>query len=161
VAEWEGEIQGEDSRSALLEGFTACCQSRIAAFEAVGHVQITCSTTQLKLNRWMNARSSEQRLTPRAERMFGKPSDKLLAGGDGEQRQHRRNKDPRKGKRMQDDGEREAGGQEEKEESPSPQERGPASPSAAQPGPEPALRLPVLFSHLPNTYDISRTRLPG
>ena len=56
---------------------------------------------------------------------------------------------------------REAGGQEAKEESPSPQERGPARPSAAQPGPEPALPLPVLFFHLPDTYDISRTRLPG
>ena len=161
MAEWERETQGEDSQSALLEGFTACCQSRIAAFEAVGHVQITCSMMQLKLNRWMNARSSEQRLTPRAERTFGKPSDKLLPGGDGEQRQHRRNKDPRKGKRMQDEGEREAGGQEEKEESPSPQERGPASPGAAQPGPEPALPLPVLFFHFPDTYDNSGTRLPG
>jgi hypothetical protein len=44
------------------------------------------------------------------ERTFGKLSDKMLAVGDGEQRHHRRNKDPRKGKRMQDEGEREAGG---------------------------------------------------
>ena len=136
MAEWERETQGEDSRSALLEGFTACCQSRMAAFEAVGHVQTTRSLMQLKLNRWMNARSSEQRLTPRAERTFGKPSDKLLAGGDGEQRQHRRNKDPRKGKRMQERRE----GRRRKKSRPAP--RSAARPARAQLSP--ALSPPSL-----------------
>jgi hypothetical protein len=87
---------------AFLKGFKAYCQSRIAAFEAVGYVHRVHSMTKLKLDRWMNARRSEQRLISRVAKIFGKPSEVIIAVGDYGQRQYRKTKDPRKGKGMQD-----------------------------------------------------------
>jgi hypothetical protein len=87
---------------AFFKGLKAYCQSRIAAFEAVGHVHRVYSMTKLKLDRWMNARRSEQRLISRVAKMFGKPSEMIIAVGDYGQKQYRKNKDPRKGKGMQE-----------------------------------------------------------
>ena len=87
---------------AFLKGFKAYCQSRIAAFEAVGYVHRVHSMTKRKLDRWMNARRSEQRLISRVAKIFGKPSEVAIAVGDYGQRQYRKTKDPRKSKGMQD-----------------------------------------------------------
>jgi len=53
---------------------------------------------KLKLNGYMNKKKNEQKLINNFRKIFGKPEDIIICGGDFEQKQHMKYKEPTKGK---------------------------------------------------------------
>jgi len=55
---------------------------------------------KLKLNGYINRKKNEQKLINNFRKIFGKPEDVIICGGDFEQKQHMKYKEPIKGKGM-------------------------------------------------------------
>ncbi len=98
IYEWEAELSHYNKKTLQFNAFKSYIAVKNKLNQALSSFYDEHIYRKLKLSRFINTKRSEQRMLARFEKMFGSPEEIVIGFGDFEQKQHRKYKEPVKGK---------------------------------------------------------------
>ena len=98
IIEWETELSNFSSKTLDFEKFKAYIGMKNAVNKIISPFYEEQIYRKLKFGSYMLRQKTEARLLKRFEQLFGSPEDTIVGFGDFEQHQHRKFKEPVKGK---------------------------------------------------------------
>ena len=98
IIEWETELSHYNSKTLNFERFKAYIGKKNTVNKVISPFYEEQIYRKLKLGSYMLRQKTEAKMLKRFEQLFGKPGDTIIGIGDFEQQQHRKFKEPVKGK---------------------------------------------------------------
>lgn len=98
IIEWETELSHYNSKTLNFERFKAYIGKKNAVNKVISSFYEEQIYRKLKLGSYMMRQKTEAKMLKRFEQLFGKPENTIIGIGDFEQQQHRKFKEPVKGK---------------------------------------------------------------
>ena len=98
ISEWEAELSNFNRKTLDFQGFQNYIQKKNEINLIVSDFYSNYLFRKLRLGSYMRRQITEARMLRKFEKQFGKPSNVVIGIGDYEQRQHRKFKEPIKGK---------------------------------------------------------------
>jgi len=100
VIEYETELSKLNRKTLIIKDFKEYIKKKSEINNKLYKFYEKYIFRKLKLNGYMNRKKNEQKLINNFKKIFGKPEDVIICGGDFEQKQHMKYKEPIKGKGM-------------------------------------------------------------
>ena len=100
VIEYETELSKLNKKTLIIKDFKEYIKKKSEINNKLYKFYEKYIFRKLKLNGYMNRKKNEQKLINNFKKIFGKPEDVIICGGDFEQKQHMKYKEPIKGKGM-------------------------------------------------------------
>lgn len=98
ISEWEADLSHHNKKTLQFDAFKSYIAAKNKMNNALSDFYEEYIYRKLKFSRFLNTKRSEQRMLARFEKMFGSPEEVVIGFGDFEQKQHRKYKEPVKGK---------------------------------------------------------------
>ena len=98
VIEYETELSKLNRKTLIIKDFKEYIKKKSEINNKLYKFYEKYIFRKLKLNGYMNRKKNEQKLINNFRKIFGKPEDVIICGGDFEQKQHMKYKEPIKGK---------------------------------------------------------------
>ena len=98
ITQWEAKLSAHNHKTASLAAFKEYIHAKLWVNSKIGAFYEKHWHRQQRLNGYFNRNRSESRLLEELEAKFGAPKDVVIGFGDWEQLQHRKFKEPVKGK---------------------------------------------------------------
>ena len=100
VIEYETELSKLNRKTLIIKDFKEYIKKKSEINNKLYKFYEKYIFRKLKLNGYINRKKNEQKLINNFRKIFGKPEDVIICGGDFEQKQHMKYKEPIKGKGM-------------------------------------------------------------
>ena len=98
IIEYETELSKLNRKTLIIKDFKEYIKKKSEINNKLYKFYEKYIFRKLKLNGYMNRKNNEQKLINNFRKIFGKPEDVIICGGDFEQKQHMKYKEPTKGK---------------------------------------------------------------
>jgi hypothetical protein len=100
IIEYETELSKLNRKTLIIKDFKEYIKKKSEINNKLYKFYEKYIFRKLKLNGYINRKKNEQKLINNFRKIFGKPEDVIICGGDFEQKQHMKYKEPIKGKSM-------------------------------------------------------------